>query len=470
LGFVPNGPEQAAPLMAQDRFPCLVGGERSGKSTAAQKIATAHILALPYVRPERFLKNGRVRFDPKTDKPRDPDFGIFGPTYKEGRVEFSMIENDLRKLGKLPENHLSKPTDGPWRMVTTDGVVIQTMSLENPESVRSIDLEFAMVVEAGGCPYSGIERIRGRVASARGPIVYNGTIEAAQKWWRDWLLEGQRPNTKGIVAYTIPSWANSIQFPGGYDDPEIQSWRAFLGEDLFLERCAAVARPPRFRVLKEAKPEHVQRVDVPEDARLEITVDPGYATAYAILFCYIWKQDGEWRFHFADEFYEQNKNTQELIDLCRQKSFWPEVRDGAIDIASKGHRDATESSLEIWNKLTSINFYKKYWAEDRQIERLQTSFRTGQITIDPKCVGLLAECGLGEPVFPEMHPWRYSADRDGRILGEKPIDRWNHSGKAAAYLILKHAGQAEWKRRPTSFNRLNRKQHQPELYPGLPAR
>lgn len=468
LGFQPAGPEQAAPLQANDRFACIVGGERSGKSMCSEKILLPHVLALPHVRRDEFFDSrGRLRFDAKTARPRNPHFVIFGPTYREPRIEFEYLEYDLRELGKLAEGHTSKPSDGSWRMVTTDGVVIQNMSLETPESVRSINLEMALIAEAGGCQYAGIERVRGRVAALHGPMILNGTIEASQGWWKDWLLEGQRPNNKGIVSYTIPSWTNRMVFPGGEDDPEIKSWRAFLGEDLFMERCAAVARPPRFRVLKEAKPEHVKLVTPPEDARLEIAIDPGYATAYSILFCYIWKENGDWRFHFADELYEQNKNTHDMIELCKQKPRWPSITEGAIDIASKGHRDATDSSLEIWQKMTHVNLYKKYWAEDRQIERLQTSFRLGQITIDPKCEGLLAECGLGEPVFPEMHPWKFFADRDGRIQGEKPIDRWNHSCKAAAYLILKHAGQAEWKRKPTSFNRLNRKKNEPEPYPGF---
>ena len=137
---------------------------------------------------------------------------IFAPRYKEAQAEFEMLEEDLRELGKLCEPQLSKPENAPWRLITTDGVVVRTWSLENPESVRSVNLELAMVVEAGGCPCAGIERIRGRVAARRGPIIYNGTIEHAQTWWRDWQAIGQRPNTKHIKTFIIPSWANRIEF------------------------------------------------------------------------------------------------------------------------------------------------------------------------------------------------------------------------------------------------------------------
>ena len=46
------------------------------------------------------------------------------------------------------------------------------------------------------------------------------------------------------------------------------------------------------------------------------------------------------------------------------------TRGGVIDIASKGHRDATDPRVEIWEKLTNIRFNKRYWAEDRLIERI----------------------------------------------------------------------------------------------------
>ena len=55
-----------------------------------------------------------------------------------------------------------------------------------------------------------------------------------------------------------------------------------------------------------------------------------------------------------------------------------------------------------------------------------------------------------------MHPWKYAADRDGRVMSEKPKDAWNHSCKAAAYLLLKVIGQVETKKKPTTWNRLRR--------------
>lgn len=77
-GFTPTGPEQLAPLLHADRFPCIFGGERGGKSIdLARGIAVPHILALPSIKFDEFYKpGGAPRFDPKVSKPRNPHFAL----------------------------------------------------------------------------------------------------------------------------------------------------------------------------------------------------------------------------------------------------------------------------------------------------------------------------------------------------------------------------------------------------------
>lgn len=471
------------PVLMDDteRFPFIIGGERGGKSYTGKGIAVPHIALLPTVKPTRFYDDtGKLLFNPKdnSSKPRNPDFSLFGPSYAEPRVEFEYIEKDLRKLGEIPANwrHVSKPSDGPWRLTTKSGVVITTWSMDDPGTIRAVDLEMALICEAGRCPYDGIERVQGRVSAQRGPIIYSGTLEESQQWYRDWAVMGQRPNKAGIKVYSLPTWSNHHEFPGGRDDPEIVRLFNLYGEELFAQRCAGEPRPPRFRVLKEFQPRHVKMISLDDlisehpDVVFEICVDPGYAFAYALLIVARWTEfvpeevNGELvirkeqRFHFFDEFYEQGKVTSDIVDMLQAHTLWPELnkqRMGVFDIASKGHRDGGDSALDIWKKrLPRWNWNMKYWFEDRLIERLRTSARMDHFTISPKCAGLLAEAGLGEPVFDEMHPWKYMTDRNGQVTGEKPIDKWNHSTKAMGYYLLHHLGQVESYRKASSVSRL----------------
>lgn len=457
-------PAQEAVVKEADRFPVIGGGERGGKSFVTGAILIPHIIALPEMKPERFYDPlGKLKFDENRDKPRNPDFVLFGPTYAEPRQEFQFIENWLNQLGYLAGglNKPSKPMDGPWRLVTKHGIVVATWSMEDPTSIRSIDLEGGACCEAGKMPYSGIERVQGRISAKKGFMLYSGTMETAQQWYQDWMLMGKRPNHLNIRSYSIPTYANLHEFPGGREDEEIKRLEAWYPDDIFAMRVLAEPRPPRTRVLKEFGPEHIKRIRVPKDADIRIFTDPGYASAYAVLFVAVWmERDKEgkevgMRFHALREFYEQGKTTDDIIQLCKQTKEWKVIKKGVIDVAARGHRDASESALEKWEKLTTgITFSHKYWREDPLIERIRVTAKQNRITIDPSCRGLIAELGLGEPVFDEMHFWKYPTDRDGRVIGEKPIDKWNHSCKALGYGLLDELGQVESLKKATSINRL----------------
>lgn len=451
-----------------DRFPVIGGGERGGKTFVTAALALPHIILMPEMVPAKFYdEDGNLKFDHKRSRPRSPHVVIFGPTYMEPREEFKLIEGWLNDLGLLCDvrnvNAPSKPQDGPWSMVTKQGVVIRTWSMEDSRSIRAVDAEFAIVAEAGKCPYDGIERVNGRVSGTKGFIIYSGTMEDSQQWYQDWMLMGKRANDIGIVSYSLPTWSNVALYPTGESDPEIQRLRKLYPEDTFAMRVAAEPRPPRLRVLKEMTSEHIQRIAVPLDADVEIWIDPGYASAYALLWVAIWEEaypDGERRkrFHVFDEFYEQGLTTDDMVDLCRARpKLWARVRQCVIDVAAQGHRDAGESALEKWKaKSPGKSWNLKYWREAPLIERIRVSAKMMQVTVDPRCRGLIAECGLGEPVFPEMHPWKYNSDRDGRITSERPVDKWNHSAKALGYGLLHHLGQVETLRRPQSVNRLQK--------------
>jgi hypothetical protein len=357
-------------------------------------------------------------------------------------------------------------------LVTKQGVVLQTWSLEDPTSVRALDLEGAGVCEAGKAAYGGVERIQGRVTAKRGFIVYSGTMEESQQWYQDWMLTGQRENNLGIKSYSLPTYTNHHEFPGGRQDPEILRLEAMYPEDVFAMRVLAEPRPPRTRVLSEFQQRHVKTMKIPEDAEIEVWIDPGYATAYAILWVAHWmeftkKPKGappDWKpepvkriFYVFDEFYEQGLTTYDIIQLCKKHPKWKRVNNGIIDVAGKGHRDAGESALEIWQKNTRLHWNFKYWNENPLIERIRSSAKNDQVFISPECKGLLAEAGLGEPVFPEMHHWKFVTDRSNRIIGEKPLDKWNHSAKALGYGLLFHLGQVERVKKPKSIVKSQRR-------------
>lgn len=461
-----GNPEQHKVIAANDRFPLIVGGERGGKSFASAAILLPHVMLLPEIRRDRFYnKDGTLKFNPKSRKPLVPDFAIFGPSYAEPRVEFTYLENWLYELDEVA--YASKPQEGPWRLVTKKGVVVVTWSTDDPGTIRAIDLEGAVAAECGNMEWDSIERIQGRIGAKRGFCIYSGTMENAKRWYIKLALEGERDNKYRIKTYSLPSWGNLHEFPGGEDDDEIQRWKEFYTEDVFMTRVAAKPLPPRDRVIREIHENHIRKVQIPRNpdgsyaCNFDLAIDPGYLpSAYAVLFVASWDTPTGKFWYIFDELYEQKMGNEDVIQWVTSHKFYRYlgIDSLTIDVSAKRHADGNEPAIEQYRKLTKLKSpYTKYWHEAALIERIRTTAKQGLIAIHPNCTGLIAELGLGEEVFPEMHPWKFPTTKDGTIMNEKPKDAWNHSCKALGYLLLRRLGLVErMGDRPKSWNRLNR--------------
>lgn len=436
----------------KERFPFIIGGERGGKSFVTAALLLPHVILLPDIRPERFYdEKGRLKYATGKYVPSVPDFVLFGPTYAEPRIEFQYLENWLRELDEI--DRISKPNVGPWRMITKSGVVITTWSTDDPTSIRGLDLEGAALCEAGNMDYDSVLRAQGRVSAKKGFIIYSGTMENAKRWYIKMALEGVRQNKWGIKTFSIPTWSNLHEFPGGRLDPEIIRLEKLYPEDVFLVRVAAIPTPPRNRVISEIKEEHIKKVSMPRHengeiaAHIELAIDPGYLpSAYAVLWVASWDTPEGKFWYIFDEIYEQRKMNTEIISMIKNHKFYKYLmaNDLTIDVSAKRHSDGNEPAIAQYQKLTKLKFpYTKYWHEKALIERIRVTAKSNMIAIHPNCVGLIAELGLGEEVFEDMHPWRYSSDKSGIITSEKPEDSWNHSCKALGYLLLRHLGLVE---------------------------
>lgn len=460
---------QWAVAKAQDRFPLIIGGERGGKSYVTAAIIYSHMEILPLIKKERFYgEDGRLRFDfnDKTDRPLDPDFVLFGPTYDEPRIEFAYIENWLRSIDDLAR--ISKPVIGPWRLVTKAGVVLATWSTNDPASIRGLDLEGAAACECGQMDWGSIERIQGRISGKSGFVVYSGTMEMANRWYVRMAQEGVRENRYDVVTYSLPSWENKHEFPGGREDKEIKRLEKFYPEDIFLVRVAAQPVPARDRVIREILSTHIRTIEFPRkedktlDCRIEIAIDPGYLpSAYAVLWIASWDtSDGRFWYVF-DEFYLQLNTNTDVIALIKAHPMYRHLKtDGlTIDTSAKRHADGNEPAVDMFKKLTVMRSpFHKYWHENALIERIRTTAQAGLIAISPQCAGFIAELGLGEEVFPEMHPWKFRTDSQGNIINDKPEDSWNHSCKAFGYLLLRHLGPVERVgQKKSGYNRIEKR-------------
>lgn len=421
------------------------GGWRSGKSTLLAAETVPHcIIASPH----EYL------------------IALIGPTYVEPRAEFDYIVEFLSTLlpKRLfdPDKHASRPKEGRWELTipatkvkNPDGTestlyyaTVRTYTAAEAESIRSFNADAMVVCEAGGLSREAFFNIFGRVASTGGFVIGSGTLEASQKWYHDVIKAGidEVPDS-GIGSFILPSWANTVAFPGGRTDPKIKRLESVLPKELFDVRIGA--QPIRLAgvAVREAdRTRHVSTEGTTLNTKypVEMAVDPGYTGGYAVLAI----QYYESKIHIIDEVYVRLQATPDVIAECQTREWYNYVIPGAcgvIDRAAKQHNASYgDSVLEIWADLAGMYFdlTEGVIPVADGLDQLRIHLATDRIIINPDCMGLLGEWDLGP--FPDgfdgYEPWHYRANTDGALIGDKALAGADHSTTALTYWLVSRFG------------------------------
>ena len=402
----------------------IAGGEDGGKSYWLSHELAPNILAPP--------PQGRVRL-----------FTLAGPTYSEPRIEFDYLERLMDEIGVLDRSET--PKEGQWRLhLRNTGNLVETRSLEDIGNIRAYKPDGIGICEAGKCQKIAIDRLVGRASAYDAFMLLSGTFEQSEQWYHDWFRLGQVPeNGIRLESFSLPTWENAANYPGGRNDPKIKEMEDFLyAPDYFLERCAAVPVPPSGLVVKGLDPvRHIDSKLAYDPARgpVFLWVDPGYGGAYAIE---VFQVQGQ-RVFGIDEVYEPGLITEEMIALCRQRPWWDAVsKRGVIDFAGKQHQ-ASESVIEQWKRMAGIRLdppvdrpVKVYEA----VERILTSLHRDQIVLSPRMRGALKEANIGEGPVPGMRPWKFKTGLEGTVIDRNSTEGFSHAWMAIAYGLLDQFG------------------------------
>jgi len=404
----------------QTRNKLTAGGERAGKSKVQSKELLSHWW-----------------IDIAAQGKKNALYWLLGNDYEACRGEWEHIAEDFQKLEILA----APPTKNidPGEMVLQDGTRIVTKSARYPEKIATVAPEGIVVCEAAQVDYDVFLRAKTRLAEKRGWLSMAGTFEEEDYvgWYRELYELGQSFNQLELKSFSLPTWSNLVVFPGGRNDPEILNQEAGMTNERFQERFGGVPCPKTGRVITDfANAIHVRECPFNKDLPVELTVDPGYAGAYAVL---VIQDYGEY-LEVVDEIYVQGVVTQDIILMCKKKDWWDAVSGGAIDIAGKQHQ-AMAAPVEVWTSEGVSLRSKKVQIEDG-IDLLRTHLKQHPVTgkpgilIDPKCRGFISECGGGKSPVENGGIWMRNKDT------LKPIDRNNHACKALIYYLANKYGFA----------------------------
>jgi hypothetical protein len=427
LKFEPS-PIQWEIAECQERQIFVSGGVRSGKSTISEK----YLLG---------------RWDLGYDGEHPLLYWIAGKDYESCQPEFRYCVEDAQKLGICLEYTYPKSPDKSVLVLGLGGKEIcriVTKSLKDELKIMAEAPDGILLVEAAQNTYSAYQKLVERTAQKRSWLLCSGTFEhEVQGWYPESI--NYYMNNPGGKSFIMPSWSNLAVFPKGREDDEIKRQEALLPADLFMERFGGVPCKPEGVIITEFSHQiHVRDCPFNKDLPVHITTDPGFFGAASVLA--IQEQgDSIW---IIDEIYLHGRITEEVIDICKKQPWWYARRSGTIDIAARQHQ-AMASPYEVWKKVGGLDMQSKRVDEKGGIDLLRTMMKPHPISgepriiIDPKCKGLICECGGGKP--PDLNDNNHNElDKWGpwvrdRLSG-KPVNKHNHSVKALIYYLANKVG------------------------------
>ena len=417
VGFYPTA-EQSFILDSGYRFNLVAGGEQAGKSLVASK----YLLSRFADTDERGL------------------YWLVAADYERTRAEFEYLLQDFSVLGILKE--ASKRVD-PGHLVLADGTRIETKSAKDPRTLAMRAPNGILGCEASQLDLETFFRLMGRCAPRRGWMFLSGTFEGSLGWYPQMFTawaSGAEPDSR---AFSLPSWTNVHLYPGGSTDPEILRLKEASSDDFFMERIEGKPSPPRGLVFPEFRPDmHIAELEYEPGSPVHLWMDPGYAGAYAVVAVQL---RGE-QICVIDEIYEQGLVTDEIIDIARSRTWWPDVSFGVIDIAGTQHQ-AMAAPTEAWMDQTGLYLSSQKIRINEGTERLKGWLKIDpkthapRIVFSPKCHGILSEFGSApNPFDGQTKAYRWKTDREGNIVGEVPEDKYNHAIKAVIYGLVDRFG------------------------------
>jgi hypothetical protein len=238
LDYHPH-PGQMAFHNSLKRFRVAPNGRRFGKT----------MMGGFEVQPQAFLKSKHITGGPQLG-------WICGPEYTDAEKEFRIVYDSFRAQGIDRESirFLNNPDGGPMHIKTSWGFELWGKSAKYPEKLVGDGLDFVLMVEAGRHKRrTWGQYIRPTLSDKKGWAAFTGVPEGRSEHSLLYALwsRGKDPAFPNWQSWRFPSWANTVTFPGGRNDPEILEAEQDLTEDEFARQYGAMFVDKVGAVMKE---------------------------------------------------------------------------------------------------------------------------------------------------------------------------------------------------------------------------
>jgi hypothetical protein len=412
--------EQWAYHKSAARFRVATCGRRFGKSTMAGRDAVPKHLLIP----------GQLTW-------------CVGPTYDLAEKEFRVIWNDLiikKKFGK--DKRVKKAYNkkqGDMRIELPWGSKVECRSAEHPDLLVGEALDHVIMSEAAKHKKETWDRfIRPSLADKRGSADFPTTPEGYNWLYDIWQL-GRDPDLPQYESWKFPSWYNTVVYPGGREDEEIELLAKTMDEEWFSQEIGADFASfvgkifPDWDEFLHVKP-HVYN----PAWKSYITFDWGYTNPLAAVEFQVSPSDQIfiWRVYYrsyktvedvAREILAQEQPEGWHIDLGFGDPADPE----AVEVMSRYlgvHVWAPKELKSDYTWLDGIMLMRQFMKADREIgtDEYGTPEYESSFFVDPRCL----------PVIKEFSNYRSKEAIKGRNVPELGQKMQDHTIDALRYALI----------------------------------
>jgi hypothetical protein len=391
VGYKPHSDVQADMHHSDARFRIARCGRRWGKSKWAGHEA-AYRMFLP-----------------------DSVNWICGPTYRLGEKEFRVAHDDFKKLGLLPHCSVHYNTNqGDMRIHFKElNSLLEVVSAERPNSLVGEGLDSVCMSEAAKHNMSTWQMyIEPALSDKRGCADFPSTPQGFN--WFKGLYDVGQTDDPNYASWHRPTWTNPVNFPGGYDDPEMVRIRNTVSEMYWLQEYGAEFTAFEGLIYDEFD-EDIHVKPVKYDSRLKNwwALDFGFTDPFVCLDVMIDPSD---RVYVWREYQVSGKSTTDHGLVLKNR----ESPDGFhVNGIAADPRGADEIATLTW-VLGGINHNAIGWSQG--IEAIKRALKVREdgrpgLIIDPSCINLIRQIKtLRKKQTPEGHnekPGQHDYDDHG---------------------------------------------------------
>lgn len=385
---------------------------------------------------------------------------IVGPEYTDCEKEFRIIYDTFKRLGidTLSNKFLNNVDNGNMHIKTNWGFDLECRSAKHPETLVGEGLDFVLMVEAGRHKRTTwAQYIRPALSDKLGWSMHSGVPEGstANSLFYQLYQRGQDPAKRPWQSWRMPSWTNTVVFPGGRTDEEILEAEDDLTEDEFARQYGAEFSEKVGRVMQEWD-DDVHLVDVVFNPNwpLYAAVDFGYVNP----FVWLWIQiDPFGTCYVIDEHYFTFKDTDRIAtDEIKNHPYFSKLAAFYPDPAEPDDIHTLQRILKVPARMNTGGERRTRDALIRsklkpRPPNADPVKQTADLLISRRCTKLAWEMREG---------YRWPEHKSERSDSEKPMDKDDHGPEALGRFCKGYFGiVGEGKRRGARVTRARMRAH-----------